>query len=207
MFFFFFKQKTAYEMQRGLVGSEMCIRDRYQRRVHGSIVKRTLKVSRILQARFGSVDKFNEDLKTKLEGDSYGNVAASELEKYFSDTLKDNLNKREVSRRDLEGFLSAFLYNRYKMTNVNRIAPMAFSDDTEISKKILSIERANPPPAKIAENTQKNEPTTVEPERMRQLLKELQLKSFAQKREIFKVYREYDHDGDGYISYLSLIHI
>ena len=28
MFFFFFKQKTAYEMQRSLVGSEMCIRDR-----------------------------------------------------------------------------------------------------------------------------------------------------------------------------------
>eukprot|EP00831_Metopus_contortus_P073044 TRINITY_DN6662_c0_g1_i1.p3 TRINITY_DN6662_c0_g1~~TRINITY_DN6662_c0_g1_i1.p3 ORF type:complete len:114 (+),score=35.57 TRINITY_DN6662_c0_g1_i1:3-344(+) len=27
LFFFFFKQKTAYEMQRGLVGSEMCIRD------------------------------------------------------------------------------------------------------------------------------------------------------------------------------------
>eukprot|EP00831_Metopus_contortus_P029188 TRINITY_DN24033_c0_g1_i2.p3 TRINITY_DN24033_c0_g1~~TRINITY_DN24033_c0_g1_i2.p3 ORF type:complete len:104 (+),score=45.76 TRINITY_DN24033_c0_g1_i2:2-313(+) len=34
MIFFFFKQKTAYEMQRGLVGSEMCIRDR--RRVHGN---------------------------------------------------------------------------------------------------------------------------------------------------------------------------
>eukprot|EP01017_Pseudomicrothorax_dubius_P036392 TRINITY_DN5204_c0_g1_i3.p1 TRINITY_DN5204_c0_g1~~TRINITY_DN5204_c0_g1_i3.p1 ORF type:complete len:364 (+),score=95.90 TRINITY_DN5204_c0_g1_i3:1-1092(+) len=33
--FFFFKQKTAYEMLRSLVGSEMCIRDRYQRRVHG----------------------------------------------------------------------------------------------------------------------------------------------------------------------------
>eukprot|EP00658_Telonema_sp_P-2_P016552 TRINITY_DN16427_c0_g1_i4.p1 TRINITY_DN16427_c0_g1~~TRINITY_DN16427_c0_g1_i4.p1 ORF type:complete len:101 (+),score=21.13 TRINITY_DN16427_c0_g1_i4:70-372(+) len=26
-FFFFFKQKTAYEMLRSLVGSEMCIRD------------------------------------------------------------------------------------------------------------------------------------------------------------------------------------
>eukprot|EP00658_Telonema_sp_P-2_P050832 TRINITY_DN38866_c0_g1_i1.p1 TRINITY_DN38866_c0_g1~~TRINITY_DN38866_c0_g1_i1.p1 ORF type:complete len:201 (+),score=34.57 TRINITY_DN38866_c0_g1_i1:36-638(+) len=33
--FFFFKQKTAYEMLRSLVGSEMCIRDRYQRRVRG----------------------------------------------------------------------------------------------------------------------------------------------------------------------------
>eukprot|EP00658_Telonema_sp_P-2_P050946 TRINITY_DN38987_c0_g1_i1.p1 TRINITY_DN38987_c0_g1~~TRINITY_DN38987_c0_g1_i1.p1 ORF type:complete len:242 (-),score=66.23 TRINITY_DN38987_c0_g1_i1:97-822(-) len=31
MFFFFFKQKTAYEMLRSLVGSEMCIRDRYER--------------------------------------------------------------------------------------------------------------------------------------------------------------------------------
>eukprot|EP00658_Telonema_sp_P-2_P032469 TRINITY_DN24039_c0_g1_i1.p1 TRINITY_DN24039_c0_g1~~TRINITY_DN24039_c0_g1_i1.p1 ORF type:complete len:139 (+),score=47.60 TRINITY_DN24039_c0_g1_i1:59-475(+) len=30
-FFFFFKQKTAYEMLRSLVGSEMCIRDRLQR--------------------------------------------------------------------------------------------------------------------------------------------------------------------------------
>src|SRR5678816_2468776 len=29
-FFFFFKQKTAYEMLRSLVGSEMCIRDRYK---------------------------------------------------------------------------------------------------------------------------------------------------------------------------------
>ena len=27
--FFFFKQKTAYEILSGLVGSEMCIRDRY----------------------------------------------------------------------------------------------------------------------------------------------------------------------------------
>src|SRR5674536_215072 len=29
LFFFFFKQKTAYEMLRSLVGSEMCIRDRF----------------------------------------------------------------------------------------------------------------------------------------------------------------------------------
>ncbi len=28
VFFVFFEQKTAYEMLRGLVGSEMCIRDR-----------------------------------------------------------------------------------------------------------------------------------------------------------------------------------
>eukprot|EP00831_Metopus_contortus_P031165 TRINITY_DN25467_c0_g1_i2.p2 TRINITY_DN25467_c0_g1~~TRINITY_DN25467_c0_g1_i2.p2 ORF type:complete len:134 (+),score=29.32 TRINITY_DN25467_c0_g1_i2:95-496(+) len=35
--FFFFKQKTAYEMQRGLVGSEMCIRDRDNNRTHPTV--------------------------------------------------------------------------------------------------------------------------------------------------------------------------
>ena len=32
-FFFFFKQKTAYEVLRGRVGSEMCIRDRWDAEV------------------------------------------------------------------------------------------------------------------------------------------------------------------------------
>eukprot|EP00658_Telonema_sp_P-2_P048167 TRINITY_DN36651_c0_g1_i1.p1 TRINITY_DN36651_c0_g1~~TRINITY_DN36651_c0_g1_i1.p1 ORF type:complete len:104 (+),score=40.78 TRINITY_DN36651_c0_g1_i1:109-420(+) len=31
---FFFKQKTAYEMLRSLVGSEMCIRDRCKDNIH-----------------------------------------------------------------------------------------------------------------------------------------------------------------------------
>ena len=30
VFFFFFEQKTSYELLRSLVGSEMCIRDRAQ---------------------------------------------------------------------------------------------------------------------------------------------------------------------------------
>eukprot|EP00825_Cyclidium_porcatum_P004917 TRINITY_DN12341_c0_g1_i1.p1 TRINITY_DN12341_c0_g1~~TRINITY_DN12341_c0_g1_i1.p1 ORF type:complete len:250 (+),score=26.61 TRINITY_DN12341_c0_g1_i1:39-788(+) len=42
VFFFFFKQKTAYEIMPSLVGSEMCIRDRYQRRVHGMSKRKLL---------------------------------------------------------------------------------------------------------------------------------------------------------------------
>ena len=34
MTFFFFKQKTAYEMSASLVGSEMCIRDRFVIDIH-----------------------------------------------------------------------------------------------------------------------------------------------------------------------------
>eukprot|EP00831_Metopus_contortus_P076281 TRINITY_DN70353_c0_g1_i1.p1 TRINITY_DN70353_c0_g1~~TRINITY_DN70353_c0_g1_i1.p1 ORF type:complete len:138 (+),score=38.11 TRINITY_DN70353_c0_g1_i1:19-432(+) len=36
--FFFFKQKTAYEMQRGLVGSEMCIRDRGRKEAYSDVL-------------------------------------------------------------------------------------------------------------------------------------------------------------------------
>eukprot|EP00831_Metopus_contortus_P013954 TRINITY_DN15717_c0_g1_i1.p1 TRINITY_DN15717_c0_g1~~TRINITY_DN15717_c0_g1_i1.p1 ORF type:complete len:126 (+),score=44.29 TRINITY_DN15717_c0_g1_i1:78-455(+) len=42
-FFFFFKQKTAYEMQRGLVGSEMCIRDSINAEYMGSYKSVTLE--------------------------------------------------------------------------------------------------------------------------------------------------------------------
>eukprot|EP00658_Telonema_sp_P-2_P082946 TRINITY_DN8861_c0_g1_i3.p2 TRINITY_DN8861_c0_g1~~TRINITY_DN8861_c0_g1_i3.p2 ORF type:complete len:143 (+),score=52.58 TRINITY_DN8861_c0_g1_i3:113-541(+) len=36
IFFFFFKQKTAYEMLRSLVGSEMCIRDSFSQAAEAS---------------------------------------------------------------------------------------------------------------------------------------------------------------------------
>eukprot|EP00658_Telonema_sp_P-2_P062542 TRINITY_DN51214_c0_g1_i1.p2 TRINITY_DN51214_c0_g1~~TRINITY_DN51214_c0_g1_i1.p2 ORF type:complete len:111 (-),score=30.32 TRINITY_DN51214_c0_g1_i1:118-450(-) len=46
LYIFFFKQKTAYEMLRSLVGSEMCIRDRYQRRVRGFLLSRDANAER-----------------------------------------------------------------------------------------------------------------------------------------------------------------
>ena len=41
-FFFFFKQKTAYEIGVRLVGSEMCIRDSHGCRHHGCLYRQDL---------------------------------------------------------------------------------------------------------------------------------------------------------------------
>eukprot|EP00830_Metopus_es_P003941 TRINITY_DN13649_c0_g1_i1.p1 TRINITY_DN13649_c0_g1~~TRINITY_DN13649_c0_g1_i1.p1 ORF type:complete len:147 (+),score=26.81 TRINITY_DN13649_c0_g1_i1:263-703(+) len=129
---------------------------------------------------------------------------------------KRTSKKRDIARKDIEGMLSSLVYNKYKMTNIHTIAPFIFSDDTQISKKIHSCERPMPPPAYIAEGVtgsenkaeEKKEPESeVSNERMRSLIKDLQLKSFADKKQIFHVFREYDRDCDGYVSYLSLIHI
>eukprot|EP00825_Cyclidium_porcatum_P027038 TRINITY_DN2905_c0_g1_i1.p1 TRINITY_DN2905_c0_g1~~TRINITY_DN2905_c0_g1_i1.p1 ORF type:complete len:183 (+),score=40.89 TRINITY_DN2905_c0_g1_i1:76-624(+) len=57
MIFFFFKQKTAYEIMPSLVGSEMCIRDRYQRRVHGITVSSNSQVFSIFKGEVRKVIK------------------------------------------------------------------------------------------------------------------------------------------------------
>ena len=47
---YFCKQKTAYEMLRSLVGSEMCIRDSYLTLRDGSLAGQMLDLFRLVQA-------------------------------------------------------------------------------------------------------------------------------------------------------------
>lgn len=163
------------------------------------IVDRTLKVSRLLQAKFGTQEKLDEELKGKVKFDTYGNASQPDLEAYLIEACKDNLNKREIARKDIEGFLSSLVYNKYKMTDLRSLPQQVFSDDTKISKKIYSFERPMPPPASIAESiikgNQSEEP--VSNERMRSIIKELQHKSFADKKYAYGIFKEFDHDCDG----------
>ena len=71
---FFFKQKTAYEMLRSLVGSEMCIRDRLKEvhRLHPS--KKFFTAHRVLREVRAGVLESNEGLVSlrsifRFEGD------------------------------------------------------------------------------------------------------------------------------------------
>eukprot|EP01022_Parablepharisma_sp_SALTPOND_P002130 TRINITY_DN1087_c0_g1_i1.p1 TRINITY_DN1087_c0_g1~~TRINITY_DN1087_c0_g1_i1.p1 ORF type:complete len:796 (-),score=97.69 TRINITY_DN1087_c0_g1_i1:2456-4753(-) len=170
------------------------------------IVSKTLKVSRIIQAKYGTTEKFDQELKEKLKFDEYGNVHSQQLEEYLLNVCKDQLIKRELDRGDLEGFLSALVYNKHKTTDINSLAPLVFSDDTQISKKIYSLQRPMPPPTDISKNAFSGieAPEEVSNDRMREIVKELQLKSFADKKHIFHIFRDYDKDGDGYISYIDI---
>eukprot|EP00658_Telonema_sp_P-2_P005216 TRINITY_DN11956_c0_g1_i7.p1 TRINITY_DN11956_c0_g1~~TRINITY_DN11956_c0_g1_i7.p1 ORF type:complete len:144 (-),score=35.45 TRINITY_DN11956_c0_g1_i7:389-820(-) len=65
--FFFFKQKTAYEMLRSLVGSEMCIRDR-DRSISDSLSKFEGKIyeCRIAAKRYFCASAFSKCRQMKL---------------------------------------------------------------------------------------------------------------------------------------------
>src|SRR5678816_2028402 len=68
--FFFFKQKTAYEMLRSLVGSEMCIRDSYYIKQYE---QETNYVANVLLDGSESM-KYGSGKLTKLQ---YGKVVAA----------------------------------------------------------------------------------------------------------------------------------
>jgi hypothetical protein len=54
--------------------------------------------------------------------------------------------EKKISKRDVEGFLSAFSYNAYGATNVKQISEMIFTRDDMISDKLAERKWANPPP-------------------------------------------------------------
>eukprot|EP00825_Cyclidium_porcatum_P003803 TRINITY_DN11766_c0_g1_i1.p1 TRINITY_DN11766_c0_g1~~TRINITY_DN11766_c0_g1_i1.p1 ORF type:complete len:183 (-),score=37.29 TRINITY_DN11766_c0_g1_i1:120-668(-) len=64
MFFFFFKQKTAYEIMPSLVGSEMCIRDRYQNR---DVSQEQIKLNpfTVVQSVNNAINELDQELKKR----------------------------------------------------------------------------------------------------------------------------------------------
>ena len=62
---------------------------------------------------------------------------------------KDELLDKKLHKKDIESFLSAFIYNAYGNTNVSTIAPLVFTDENYVAKKLTGRTRANPPPPDV----------------------------------------------------------
>lgn len=53
---------------------------------------------------------------------------------------------RDIGKKDIEAFLSAFNYNAYGATNIDNVAKIVFTNDNYVSKELARKTRANPPP-------------------------------------------------------------
>jgi hypothetical protein len=58
------------------------------------------------------------------------------------------MNKK-VTKRDIEGFLSVFIYNAYGSTNINSISNLVFTNENYVAKKLNHRVRGNPPPPEV----------------------------------------------------------
>ena len=59
------------------------------------------------------------------------------------------MSSKKISKSDIEGFLSSFIYNAYGATNASSIANLIFTDDNYVSTKLNNRTRANPPPPDV----------------------------------------------------------
>ena len=111
---------------------------------------------------------------------------------------------KKISKRDVEGFLSAFSYNAYGATNISQISEMIFTRDDLISDKLAERKWANPPPSDCNKDFQRegiDEKNSHNP-RIRTLLNQIEDKVFCDgKVKMYNVFRKFDKDCDGYVTY------
>lgn len=112
------------------------------------------------------------------------------------------LTKR-VGKRDVEGFLSAFNFNAYGCTNVNDISDLIYTKDDQIPQRLAERKRGNAPPAEVNHNidTSTVNDDAIHNPRIKKLMNEIEDKVFNGKVKIYQVFKQFDKDNDGYVSY------
>lgn len=111
-----------------------------------------IKVNRYLQDKFGSAEALTSHLREHADKDKNGNLTVEEFKQFVKESCKQELIDRKIQKRDVEGFLSAFVYNKYGATNIDGIAPLVFEKDAnKLSLSIANKVRANPPPEFVNE--------------------------------------------------------
>lgn len=121
---------------------------------------------------------------------------------------ESDLCEKKILKRDIEGFLSAFNYSMYGATNINDIASLVYTRDDLIPQRLSEKKRPNAPPQDLNKDI---DPKAVEEkechnQRIRSLLNQMEDKVFNGKVKLFQVFRKFDNDKDGYISYEDFHH-
>lgn len=168
---------------------------------HRSLVK----VNRLMRSKFASRDAFDKALYEKADTDKNGNLSVEEFKAFVIETCREDLMTRKISKQDVEGFLSSFVYNRHGATDIKKVTPLVWEQDPQKFNALSNTQvRAVAPPAIINQELQDQEVDSAQApsaKRLRDLLVEIEDKTFESKPKKFKFFREIDHDKDGFISY------
>jgi len=81
-----------------------------------------------------------------MKADKNGNTSVEDIKNFVLTTLKDDIMAKRLSKRDIEGFLSSFIYNTYGETDREKIVNHIFTRDNIGDSKLNHRVRGNPPP-------------------------------------------------------------
>ena len=159
------------------------------------IEKRLVKVNRFLKDKFVSKDQFVKQLKERAGSDANGNLSLDDFKAFVVENCREELIARRLTKGDIEGFLSAFVYNEHGSTDINQVAPIIYeTDSNKLATTLTTRVRANPPPVLTNEDLGttvmgRSEVDNDCAKRLRNLMVEIENKAFDSKPKFFAVFR------------------
>lgn len=112
---------------------------------------RSNKIHRMLKLHFKSEAELTRHLKSTADIDKNGTIDLNELKTFIVDSFKTEIENSIVNKKDIECFLSNFVYNKYGHTAVDEIGTRIFASPEEANKMVDHFRRAKPPPSTVNE--------------------------------------------------------
>lgn len=160
-----------------------------------SIIAKSRRICSFLKEKYASESEF----EAALQGKAAGTVVSQDQLREFVGEIAEGATP-QVSRGELESFLSRYIYNKQKQTSVKSVASSVFNDDAkpnlQLERRIRAIPPSDQPPADLS---------LPEKSSLKRILQALDEKVFTQ--GVFKAYPAYkifDTDNDGYINFDDL---
>jgi hypothetical protein len=113
------------------------------------IKSKSSKINRLLKKHFKTQDALTRHLKEKVDVDKNGTIDLNEFQSLIIDTFKDKIEDNTIGKKDVEAFMSNFVYNQYGYTGVYEVAPRVFATVEDQNKIIDHFRKPMPPPTKV----------------------------------------------------------
>jgi len=90
-----------------------------------------IKVRRHLSRKYPNEQALADHLKNNIDGDKNGNLSVDEFKSFLVDSCHNEIIDKSLTKQDLEGFMSAFVYNGQGQTSLEGVAPIVFCKDSD----------------------------------------------------------------------------
>jgi Ca2+-binding EF-hand superfamily protein len=152
---------------------------------------RARKIRLFLRDNIKSEPELMEELKQRTKKSV---ISLTELKDYVIDKLQEKKTMK-ITKKELEGFLSSYIYNKDGVTPIDEVAKNIFMEDTKASFELHKFKRAIPP---IREGHEFN---PEESAGVKRILKSIEEKFFDQgSQKANEIFKKFDRDRDGFIT-------
>lgn len=156
-----------------------------------NIYNNARKVRQFLKNTYKTPDALITELKSSPTSE---HISLAQLESFVINKLNE-IKTQKVSRREMDGFLASYDYNKDQATSISEVAKYVFMDDILAANHLHHKKRAIPP----LRDAGKIESQDLN--RIKKLLLDIEHKMFTQgPNQSLGVFKCFDKDADGYLT-------